>query len=67
MRGSKSPSFCLRTPNGSVENRLLSRSEESRLTIAKQERAWTLDADGGSGTWSRTVSGGCRHNREKFL
>ncbi|MDF1595724.1 MAG: helicase-related protein [Acidimicrobiia bacterium] len=35
-----------RTSGGAVDNRLLSRSDEARLTIASEERHWTLDADG---------------------
>jgi len=35
-----------RTTEGAVDNRLLSRSDESRLSIASEERHWTLDADG---------------------
>ena len=35
-----------RTPDGAVDNRLLSRSDEARLSIASEERHWTLDADG---------------------
>ena len=35
-----------RTADGAVDNRLLSRSDENRLSIASEERHWTLDADG---------------------
>ncbi len=35
-----------RTDDGDVHNELLSRSDESRLIIAADERQWTLDADG---------------------
>jgi SNF2 family DNA or RNA helicase len=35
-----------RTDDGDVHNELLSRSDESRLTIAADERQWTLDGDG---------------------
>ena len=35
-----------RSADGAVDNRLLSRSDEARLSIATEERQWTLDADG---------------------
>ena len=35
-----------RTADGVVDTRLLSRSDEARLSIAAEERHWTLDADG---------------------
>jgi hypothetical protein len=35
-----------RTDDGAVDNRLLSRSDELRLSIASKDRHWTLDADG---------------------
>ena len=35
-----------RTADGVVDTRLLSRSDEPRLSIAAVERHWTLDADG---------------------
>ncbi|MCI0425928.1 MAG: SNF2-related protein, partial [Actinobacteria bacterium] len=35
-----------RTAEGAVDNRLLSRADEARLSIASEERHWTLDADG---------------------
>ncbi len=35
-----------RTTDGAVDSRLLSRTDENRLSIAAEDRHWTLDADG---------------------
>ena len=44
--GSETLEVVYRTPDGAVDNRLLSRSDENRLSIVADERSWTLDADG---------------------
>lgn len=35
-----------RTADGAVDNRLVSRSDEAKLSIAAKEQSWTFDADG---------------------
>ncbi len=44
--GSETLEVVYRTADGAVDNRLLSRSDENRLSIVADERSWTLDADG---------------------
>ena len=44
--GSETLEVVYRTADGAVDNRLLSRSDEQRLSIAAEERQWSLDADG---------------------